>query len=461
VKAGGDPGSNGSGVDGSFGLPTPRRHWASLAIWLAVVMAVLDGAIANVALPTIAKELGTDPAEAIWIVNAYQLAITTMLLPLASLGDRLGYRRIFTVGLVVFTLGSAGCALSQTLPQLVAARVVQGFGAAGLMSINTALLRFTFPNHLLGRGIAYTGVVVSVSSALGPTVASAILAVGSWQWLFAVNIPVGLVAIPLAMRMLPPTPGSGLPFDFLSALLNCVAFGGLILGAESFARDGLVAGLPQLAVGLAAGVLLVRRELPRPAPLVPVDLLRIRIFRLSILTSIASFSAQMLTFVALPFHLQTVLGRTVVETGLLMTPWPLAVALTAPISGRLADRYPAGMLGGIGQGVFAVGLISLAFIPPSASDLDIALRMIVCGVGFGLFQAPNNRTIVAAAPAGRSGAAGGMLSTARLSGQTFGAVLMAVLFHQAYLAPTHAAFVLAGGLAGAATVLSLMRLRGG
>lgn len=441
------------------GLPTPRRYWSMAAIWLALTMAVLDGAIANVALPTIARELNASAASSIWIVNAYQLAITVSLLPLASLGDKLGYRRVYMAGLAIFTLGSLGCALSHTLPQLTAARIVQGFGAAGIMSINSALVRFTFPKALLGRGIGMNAVVISIAAAVGPTVASAILGVASWEWLFAINVPIGLLAIAVAAKALPRTVGSGRKLDFISAGLNALAFGFLIMGAESLAREGLGSGLIKLAVGAVAAVLLVRREAPRPAPLVPIDLLRIPIFGLSIMTSVVSFAAQMLAYVALPFWFQSAMGRSAVETGLLMTPWPLAVGVAAPIAGRLADRYSAGGLGGIGLGVLAVGLLCLSLTPTDASNLDIAWRMALCGLGFGFFQSPNNRALVSAAPLHRSGAAGGALATARLLGQTAGAVGVAVFFHTAGVHAAKLALLTAAGVAAGAAAVSLLRLR--
>lgn len=441
------------------GLPAPRRYFAVLAIWLALSMAVLDGAIANVALPTIGRDLGADPAASIWIVNAYQLAIVAALLPLASLGDKIGYHRVYVGGLAVFTLGSLGCALSNSLVELTAARMLQGLGAAGIMSINAALVRFTYPQRLLGRGIGLNAVVISLAAALGPTIASALLAAASWPWLFAVNVPIGLLAIGVAAWALPRTPGSGAPLDFLSAALTATTFAGTILGAESLARAEVGLGALELAVGAAAGVWLVRRELPRPTPMIPIDLLRIPIFRLSILTSVASFAAQMLAFVALPFYFQGVLGRSAVDTGLLMTPWPVAVGLIAPLSGRLADRYSAGVLGAIGLTIFAMGLAALALLSPDSSNLDIAWRMGLCGLGFGLFQSPNNRTIVSAAPRRRSGAAGGMLATGRLLGQTTGAVSVAVLFHVGLSAPTVAALAIAAAVAIGAAGLSLLRIR--
>jgi DHA2 family multidrug resistance protein-like MFS transporter len=444
---------------GQDGLPTPRRYWSVAAIWLAMAMTVLDGSIANVALPTIARQLNASAASSIWIVNAYQLAITATLLPLAALGDRLGYRRIYMAGLVVFTLGSLGCALSQTLTELTTARVIQGLGAGGIMSINAALVRFTYPKRQLGRGIGMNAVVISISAAIGPTVASAILANASWKWLFAVNLPIGLVAIAIASRALPQVAGTKGKFDWIAALLNAVTFGFLITGAESVAREGLASGFSKLAVGLAAGALLTYRELRREAPLVPFDLLRIPIFGLSILTSIVSFAAQMMAFVGLPFYFQGVMGRSAVETGLLMTPWPLAVAASAPIAGRLADRYRAGALGGGGLAVFAVGLGLLAMIQPNASNLDIAWRMAVCGLGFGFFQSPNNRAMVTSAPMNRSGAAGGALATARLLGQTAGAVTTAVFFHLAGTHATTSALATAAGLAALGALVSLSRLR--
>lgn len=434
-------------------------YWSVAAIALAIFMSVLDGAIANVALPTIARDLNATAAASIWVVNAYQLAITVCLLPAAALGDKLGYRRIYMAGIVLFTIASLGCALSQTLAQLTAARVVQGIGAAGVMSINAALVRYTYPARLLGRGIGFNAVVISLAAAAGPSIASAILAAGGWQWLFAVNVPIGLLSVAIGLRALPVTIGSGKPFDMLSALLNALTFGFLIMGAESLAREGLRAGLIKLAIGAVAAVFLVRRELHRTAPLVPFDLLRIPLFGLSIATSITSFLAQMLAFIALPFFFQEVLGRSAVQTGLLMTPWPIAVGVAAPIAGRLADRYPAGILGGVGMLLFSLGLGSLALLHPAASDADVIWRMALAGLGFGFFQSPNNRTLVTSAPPARSGAAGGMLATARLLGQTTGAVAVAMLFHIS--GPSSAALAVGAGAAVAAlaAVVSLSRLK--
>jgi DHA2 family multidrug resistance protein-like MFS transporter len=443
------------------GLPTPRRYWAILAIGLALTLAVLDSAIANVALPTIAGDLHASPAASIWVVNAYQLATVISLLPLAALGEIVGYRRVYQAGLALFVVASLGCALARSIDTLAFARIVQGFGAAGIMSVNGALVRFTYPQNRLGQGIGINAMVVSISSAVGPTVASAVLAVAPWPWLFGVNVPIGLAAIAVAAFALPMTPTTGRKFDWKSALLNAVAFGLLIFGVEMWGRGSPLFGACTVAAGVVAGVLLCLRELPRPAPLVPFDLLRIPIYGLSVATSICSFTAQMLAFVSLPFYFETVLGRSAVETGLLMTPWPVAVAFAAPIAGHLADRFPAGLLGGIGLAILAVGLGLLSQLSPHAGVIDIVWRMAICGIGFGIFQSPNNRAMMSAAPRRRSGAAGGMLATARLIGQTAGAAGVALIFRLQGHGATNLTLIVAAIVAAVAACVSLTRLVGG
>jgi DHA2 family multidrug resistance protein-like MFS transporter len=440
------------------GLPTPQRYRAILAIALGIMLAVLDGAIANVALPTIARDLKTSDAGSIWVVNAYQLVIVMSLLPLSSAGDLYGYRRVYRVGLAVFTVFSLGCALSGSLAQLTLTRVLQGFGAAGIMSVNSALLRFIYPRSQLGRGLSNNALVVALSAALGPSIASAILSVAPWQWLFAVNVPIGIAAL-LASRDLPETPRAPRRYDAGSAVLNALFFGPLIIGIDGIGHEeDTVFVVATLIVAAASGALLVLRQLSRAAPLLPIDLLQIRLFRLSIGTSICSYTAQMMAYVAMPFYLQNVFGRTQVETGFLMTSWPVMLALMAPIAGRLADRHPAGILGGIGLAILAGGLLALAGLPAGAASWDIVWRMAVCGFGFGIFQSPNNRAIIGSAPRERTGGASGMLGTARLLGQTVGAALVAAIFGLWPSAGTTTALLVASGFAASAALVSSLRM---
>jgi len=388
--------------------------------------------------------------------------VVISLLPLASLGDIFGYRRIYSIGFAIFTAAALVSALSHTLAMLAIGRALQGLGAAGMMSVNTALVRFTYPRRQLGRGIAMTAVAVSVSSASGPSVAAAILSVASWHWLFAVNVPIGLVTFVMSLRLLPRTPPSEHRFDLASAGLSAFAFAFLIAGINGIGHGQ--AG-PFVAVELVGavcvGYVLVRRQATLSLPLLPVDLFRRPIFALSVATSVTTFIAQGITFVTLPFYFQDVLGRSQVATGLLMTPWPATVAVIAPIAGRLADRYPAGILGGIGLSVLSLGYVLLALLPEHPSTANILWRMTLCGLGFGFFQSPNNRAIVVSAPRERSGGAGAIQSTARLLGQTIGAAFVALIFGLARpgagAGPT-VAILLAAGFSALAALASVSRL---
>ncbi|SCU94723.1 Uncharacterized transporter YebQ [Cupriavidus necator] len=441
------------------GLPQPQRTWAILTVFFGLIMAVLDGSIANIALPSISRELQADPSSTIWVVNAYQLTVTVCLLPLSSLGDILGYS-VYRAGLATFLLGSLLCALAVNLPMLVAARVLQGIGGAGIMSVNTALVRFIYPPTRLGRGIGLNALVVGVTIAVGPSLGALILAVASWQWLFAVNVPVAIVALVLSRTSLPATPPQPREFDYRSALLSALVFGMFILGVDGLGHARWrIAGAAGMAVAVVLGWLLVRRQHGRTAPLVPVDLFASRSFTLAVGTSFCSFMTQMLAFIALPFYLEYQLGRSLQETGLLITPWPLMVAVMATVSGRLSDRYPASILAGIGLAMLAGGLVGLATLGPDAGSLDIVWRMAMCGTGFGFFQSPNNRAMIGATPPERSGGASGAQATTRLLGQTTGTAVVALLFS---LAPTGAARIalyLAAVVAALGTLISLSRLR--
>ncbi len=442
------------------GVAVPRRYWAITTIGLGLGMAVLDTSIANVALPTIARDLSVSAADSIWVVNAYQLAVTVTLLPLAALGEIVGYERIYKVGLVAFTLASLGCASADSLTTLTIARIVQGLGAAGLMSVNMALTRFIYPRRLLGAGVGINATVASVASALGPTIASAILSVANWPALFAVNVPIGIVAILVARRSLPACPRSHHRFDVVSAILSALTFGLLIIGIDAAGHDqGLLPVLGAFAVMLVSGIALARRQLGQASPLLPIDLLALPVFRLSVIASLFSFAGQTAALVSLPFFFQRALGRSQVETGFLMTPWPLAVAIVAPIAGRLSDKFSAAKMGTAGEAMLAVGLLALAAMPDNVSVVGLSWRMALCGVGFAMFNSPNNRTMIAAAPPSRTGGASGMQSTTRLLGQTLGAVAVAVVYGLFPAAGTRPVLLMGAASCVIAAVASILRLR--
>ena len=401
----------------------PKQYFAVVAVLLAIMMSVLDGTIMNIALPTLAHDFDVTPSNAIWIVNAYQLVITMTLLSFASLGDIYGYRRIFLTGISIFAGASLACALSDSFWMLTVSRIIQGFGAACVMSVNTALIRLIYPPQILGRGMGVNAMVVAVSAAAGPSIAGSILALGSWHWLFVINIPLGLAALVIGHRFLPhnPTSDTKHKFDKISAIANALTFGLLIYTLEGFAHaENRKFIAIQLVLLIIIGTYFIRRQLKETTPILPVDLLKIPIFALSIGTSITSFTAQMLAMVSLPFFMQNILGYSAVQIGLLLTPWPLATILTAPLAGRLVEKYiPDCWEASAWPSSLPAYSHSICF-PPHPAEWNIIWRMALCGMGFGLFQTPNNVTIVSSAPTHRSGGASGMLGTARLLGQTLG-----------------------------------------
>ena len=457
------------------GLPMPERRLAMLVIVLGLIVAVLDGSIMNLALPTVAKQLNAQPSEAIWIVNAYQLGTLGLLLPLAALGERIGYRKVYLIGMLCFTIASAIAMLAQSLWLLIAARGLQGMGAAGVMAVNAALVRLTYPASKLGKGMALNSLVVAVSSVAGPGVAALILSVASWPWLFAINVPLGLLTLWLGRRALPHNPAQLLaaPHARLTPVdvaLNFAMFSLVFLGAERIgvrhdaAGDAGQAsiGWAMLGLGLVLGTWYVLRQKKLTLPLLPLDLLRIPVFALSMGASIGAFSAQMLSFIALPFMLLDALGRSHFAAGMLMTAWSAAIVLVAPVAGKLIGKVEDGLLGGIGMAILAVGLLSLALLPANPGDLNIGWRMALCGLGFGLFQSPNNHTIVTSAPLARAGAASGMLGTARLTGQSLGAVLVAIVFTLWPVTSgmgTTVALYMAAAFAAMSAVFSSLRLK--
>lgn len=443
------------------GLPLPQRYAAIAAILGAIVLVVLDGAIANVALPSIAQQLQAAPADAVWIVTAYQLAVVMFLLPASALGERLGYRRVFTGGIALFTAASVFCALAPSLPWLVAARCLQGLGSAAVMPLGLALLRFTYPRRLLAQAIAWNALTVAGASAAGPAVGAGLLSIASWPWLFAVNLPVGALVL-AACAGLPSPQGTGHRLDVGSIALNAIMFAAFVLGCDALPSSPWSGGA-LLVVSAASMVLLVRREMPKAAPLVPLDLLRVPSFRMSIIASVCCFTGQMIGYLALPFYFQHELGLSATATGLLMTPWPLAVMVAAPLSARLAKRVSTARLCATGGACLATGL-ALCVAWPLHGDprLPMAIFTSLAGLGFGLFQTPNNQNMLLAAPKERSGAAGGAQGTARLTGLTLGSLSMGLAFALLpSLRAVHWGLTLAALAALAGAAVSLLRSRSG
>lgn len=414
-------------TDGAMsGLPGARGRVAIAAVLAAMVLVVLDAAIANIALPTIARSLHVSPAMSVWVITAYQTALLMALLPCAALGESLGYRRVFTCGVALFTGASVLCALSPSLPWLVAARLLQGLGAAAVMALGVALLRVVVPHQRLGAAIGWNALAVAVASAAGPALGAAVLSAATWPWLFAVNLPLGVLVL-LATRALPDVGGIARRLDLVSVALNAGAFASLVIGAELLPTRPTLATVFLATAALELAVL-VRREMPKAVPLIPLDLLRANSFSTSVLASVCCFAGQTAGMVALPFYLQHGLGQDTLRVGLYMIPWPLTVAVAAPFAGRLADRVSTAWLCAVGGVCLATGLGAVALWPLKSDPLPLVPFSMLCGLGFALFNVANNRNMFLSAPRERSGAAGGMQGTARLLGQTAGAVSVTLLF---------------------------------
>jgi DHA2 family multidrug resistance protein-like MFS transporter len=428
----------------------------TVAVLAAMAMVVLDAGVTNVALPTMAASLATTPERSILVVTAYQVALVMGLLPAAHLAERTGLRRLFMLGIGLFSGASLLCALAPSLPLLVAARFLQGLGGAAIMALGIALLRFALGTERLAAAIGWNALNVALCSAAAPSLGALILGVASWPWLFLVNLPVGLAAF-VAARSLPRVAPTTAAVDLASMALYAGGAGLLVVAAEMSSVRHAWIGIAGTAA--ACFVLLIRRELPKQAPLVPLDLLRLHPFLLPVLASVCCFVGQSAGILGLSFYIQLGLDRDPLTAGLVTTCWPLAVAITSPFATGLARRASPAAVCVAGALVLAAGLLGVALVPVAASVAPLAACVLACGVGFGLFQVTNNRNLFLAAPAERSAVAGGMQGTARLAGQTAGAVAVTLLFVRFGAAAPRIALGLAAACALAAALVSSLRAR--
>ena len=388
---------------------------------------MIDGAIAAVALPTISQDLGIDSSAAVLVVTVYQLVLVMTLLPFSRLGDRIGHRRLYQGGQIVFTAGAVLCLFVQSLPLLLLIRAMQALGAAAALSVFSALIRAIYPSARLGRGLGINSVIVSGSAALAPTIGGLLLSIANWSWLFAASAPLALVSLLLGRALPAPAPRDE-HYDWRSALL-CVATFGLTIGGLQAALYGAppVAAALSMVAGAAAALTFIRRERTNKRPMLPVDLLARRLFAFSSLGALAAYIAWMLMFVSVPFRLQHQNGFSPSEVGAAIAAWPVAMIIVAPIAGRLSDRHSAALLSGIGMALASAAFVAFAYMPDTAGVVGAALRLGICGVGFALFISPNARMIISSAPAERAASAGGLVFTTRLVGYTLGATVAAAL----------------------------------
>jgi DHA2 family multidrug resistance protein-like MFS transporter len=417
-------------VNEPAGVVAPaQRTWALATTIIATLLATIDQSIANTALPTIARDLHASASASVWVINGFQLGLLLGIVPLAAAGDILGYWRVFRLGLAIFVVASFACSISHDLLTLTLARFVQGASAAALTITATPINRLIFPANMVGRATGYNTMAVALGAAAGPIVCGVILSFAPWQWLFGLNVPIGIAAFALALKTIPKTPGTRGAFDWTSALMNVAMFGLAVYGFDSIGHDGPTPlAIGELAAAAIVGWLFIRRQLGQPLPMFAVDLFAQARFTLAVFACFASFVSQSIAYVTLPFAFQTVMGYTPLQVGALLLPWLLASAVIAPISGPLSDRYNSSRLAALGLAIFSIGLLCTTVMGTDPAPWDIAWRMAVCGIGYGLFQSPNNRAMQISVPRERSAAPQAIQGVARLLGQTIGAAIVALVF---------------------------------
>lgn len=410
---------------GDDGLPGLERRLAVLALILGTLMAVVDTTMVNIALPSIATGLEVSASRVVWVTNLFQVSSAAFLLVFAALSELLSRRRLYVAGVAVFTLAALGSALSTSLESLLVFRALQGLGAAAMLSIGPSIYRQIFPTRLLGSALGLSAMVVAAGYAAGPAIGGALLSVAGWPWLFALHLPLGGVAVVLAWRALPRESARPGGFDWQGALLSITMLGGLFVAMDGLGHDMPVWALVAwLGTSLAAALLFVHRQRRAPHPLLPLAIFAERRFSLALAAQGSAFIGQGLAFVALSFLFQQRMGFTPLETAWLFTPWPLAIMLVGPLAGRLADRVNPTLLASLGLILLMVGLMALAWLDLEAGVGEVLWRMALCGMGFGLFQPPNNRELIGSVPLALSANASGTMSTSRTVGQSLGVALV-------------------------------------
>jgi EmrB/QacA subfamily drug resistance transporter len=404
-----------------------ERKWLILtSVSLGSLMATLDGSIVNIALPAIQTDFRVDLTTVEWVVVAYLLVIGSLLLPFGRLGEVLTFKRVYLVGFAVFTLASICCGASPNVSALVGFRVVQGLGAAMLMAMGPAIVARTFPAAERGRALGLNGISVAIGLSLGPALGGILTQVATWRAIFLINAPIGLLAIIWAARVLPAeTQGKGQSFDVRGAALSGVALFALLLalsdGQEWGWTSPAIVGLLIAFVVLGGAFLMAERRSVQP--MIDLALFRIRPFTAGLASVVAAFAGLFTATFLLPFLLEQGRGFSPIEAGLLLTPVPITMALVAPFSGAASDRFGPRIPSSAGMAIMVLGLLSLTQLPVDFALPDLIWRLVLLGVGQGMFMSPNSSAVLGSVPRPRVGTASGTLAQMRVNGQALGIAL--------------------------------------
>ncbi len=407
------------------------RKWLVLsAVAMGIFLATIDGSIVNVALPTLSTALGADFATVQWVVLSYLLTITTLLAVVGRLADMYGRKRLYNSGFVVFTVGSLLCGLSPSVGWLIGFRVLQGIGAALILALGLALVTEAFPPQERGRALGIAGSIVSIGIVTGPTLGGVIIENLSWHWIFFVNVPIGIVGTYLVWRNIPATrPPGGQAFDFGGAATLCLGLLGILLGLTTGQQEGFTSpqALALFVFGIFFLLALLYIQRRHPQPIIDPVLFRNRLFTVNLVTGLLVFVG-LGSGVLIPFYLETVLGYSVQQVGLLLAVVPIALGIVSPISGVLSDRVGSRPISVLGLAVTLLGYLALSTLSTETTAVGFMLRYVLVGVGVGLFQSPNNSAMMGTAPRERLGVASGLLAMTRNLGQTVGIAVLGALW---------------------------------
>ena len=437
-----------------------RKWYVLSAVGMGVFLATIDGSIVNISLPTLVSSFQTDFALVQWVVLAYLLTVTTLMLGVGRLADIYGKKPIYTAGFIIFTIGSVLCGLSPSIYTLIGFRVLQALGAAMIMALGMAITTEAFPPSERGRALGITGTIVSVGIAVGPTLGGLIVKNLSWHWIFFVNLPIGIIGTFMVVRYVPAfRPAGGQRFDYWGALTLCISLLSLLVALTLGQRAGFGDRAVLLLIGswivfLATFIFI---ELRTEQPMIDLRLFRNSLFSVSLTTGFIIFICLSGTLILMPFYAENVLGYDPQQTGLLMATVPVALGIIAPISGNLSDRFGSRPITVAGLAVLTVGFLAVSSLDAETTTLGYVLRFLPVGLGMGMFQSPNNSAIMGAAPRDRLGIASGMLAVTRTLGQTTGiAVLGALWAGQVF---KNAGEVIAGGATAAPVAAQVFALR--
>ena len=413
--------------------PSPNsKWWAMLGIGLGVLMFTIDSSIVNIALPTLVKTLNTSFATIQWVVLSYLLIVTALVLGAARLGDMLGKKRLYLIGLIIFTISSLLCGLAPSVYYLIGFRALQGLGAVFISALGAAIITEVFPSSERGRALGIIGAVVSLGIALGPTVGGLLIGISNWRMIFLVNIPIGIFASFIVARVVPSSARSGANqrFDWLGTLVIIVALTCFGLGMTEGQNRGFGSGiaLTLLAVAAIALVCFLAIEARIEHPSLNLSIFRNLQFSLSLLMGVLVFIVITGIIFILPFFLELVLKYSTQQVGLLLAVSPVLGGIVAPFSGALSDRFGSRIISLFGLVLMIGGCLLLSTVDAQLTQLGYIMRVALFGIGLGMFQSPNNSAIMGGVPRERLGIASGLLSLSRTLGQTAGVPLLGAIF---------------------------------